>query len=134
MLEGEDAAALAFCLGYGTTNMVDCTQTATVFGAISMLSGVQVKDKAPTFVGGRMGRPEKAKRREMKPLVHVLFPVSLAGGSHRDLLEAAKQGPVFVEMVKRKCPNCKTYTLRVKCSNCGCATITEKVVLVAVKL
>ena len=91
-----------------------------------MLSGVQVKDKAPTFVGARMGRPEKAKRREMKPLVHVLFPVSLAGGSHRDLLEAAKQGHVFVDMVKRKCPNCKTYTLRVKCSNCGCDTVAEK--------
>ena len=102
LLEGEDAAALAFCLGYGTTNMVDCTQTATVFEAISLLSGVQVKDKSPTYVGARMGRPEKAKRREMKPLVHVLFPVSLAGGSHRDLLEAAKQGPVFVEMVKTK--------------------------------
>lgn len=125
LLEGEDAAALAFCLGYSTTNMVDSTQTATVFEAISLLSGVQVKNKAPTFVGARMGRPEKAKRREMKPLVHVLFPVSLAGGSHRDLLEAAKQGPVFVEMVKRKCPNCKTYTLRVKCSSCGCTTIAE---------
>jgi DNA polymerase II large subunit len=124
-LEGEDAAALAFCLGYGTTNMVDSTHTATVYEAISLLSGVQVKDKAPTFVGARMGRPEKAKRREMKPLVHVLFPVTLAGGSHRDLLEAAKQGPVFVEMVKRKCPSCKNYTLRVKCSSCGCATIAE---------
>jgi len=125
LLVGEDAAALAFCLGYGTTNMVDCSQTDTVHGAISLLSGVQVKDKAPTYVGGRMGRPEKAKRRDMKPLVHVLFPVTLAGGSHRDLLEAAKQGPVFVEMVKRKCPNCKNYTLKVKCSSCGCATIAE---------
>lgn len=124
-LEGEDAVALAFCLGYGTTKMVEGTQTATVLEAISLLSGVQVKDKAPTFVGARMGRPEKAKRREMKPLVHVLFPVSLAGGSHRDLLEAAKQGPVFVELTKRKCPNCKTYTLRVKCSSCGCDTIAE---------
>ena len=126
LLEGEDAAALAFCLGCGTTNTIEGTQTTSVFEAISMLSGVQVKDKAPTFVGARMGRPEKAKRREMKPLVHVLFPVSLAGGSHRDLLEAAKQGHVFVDMVKRKCPNCKTYTLRVKCFNCGCDTVAEK--------
>jgi DNA polymerase II large subunit len=73
-----------------------------------------------------MGRPEKAKRREMKPLVHVLFPVSLQGGSHRDLLEAAKQGHVFVEMVKRKCPNCKTYTRMIKCPNCGDETVEEK--------
>jgi DNA polymerase II large subunit len=73
-----------------------------------------------------MGRPEKAKRREMKPLVHLLFPVSLAGGTHRDLMEAAKQDHVFVELAKRKCPNCKTYTLRVKCDACGVETVPEK--------
>ena len=72
-----------------------------------------------------MGRPEKAKKRDMRPPVHVLFPVSLAGGTHRDLLEAAKHGPVFVEMVKRKCPNCKNYTSHIKCSNCGCETLPE---------
>ncbi len=126
LIEDEDAVAFAFCLGYGAAKEVDAAQTATVIETVSKLSGVQVKDKAPTYVGGRMGRPEKAKRREMKPLVHVLFPVSLAGGTHRDLLEAAKQDHVFVEMVKRKCPNCKTYTLRVKCPNCGCETVTEK--------
>jgi DNA polymerase II large subunit len=124
-VEEEDAFALAFSLGYGNTKAVEGDQATTVLEAVSLLSGVQIKDKAPTFVGARMGRPEKAKRREMKPLVHVLFPVSLAGGSHRDLLEAAKQGPVFVELAKRKCPNCKTYTSRVKCSSCGCDTVPE---------
>jgi DNA polymerase II large subunit len=126
LLEGEDAAVLAFCLGYGTPRMAETVQASSVLEAISFLSGVQVKDKAPTYVGGRMGRPEKAKRREMKPLVHLLFPVSLAGGTHRDLMEAAKKGPVFVELAKRKCPNCKTYTLRVKCVSCGCETVPEK--------
>ena len=85
-----------------------------------------MKDKSPTFVGGRMGRPEKAKRREMKPLVHVLFPVSLAGGSHRDLVEAAKKGPVVVEGSRRKWPSCKIFTFKVKCADCGCETIAEK--------
>jgi DNA polymerase II large subunit len=126
VLDGQEAAALAFCLGYDGTKTVDVTQTTSVLEAISLLAGVQIKDKAPTFVGGRMGRPEKAKHREMRPLVHVLFPVSLAGGTHRDLLEAAKQGPVFVQMVKRKCPNCKNYTSKIKCSTCDCDTITEK--------
>ena len=89
-LVGEDAAAFAFSLGYGKT--ANAVQATSVLELLSLLSGVQIKDKAPTYVGGRMGRPEKAKHREMKPLVHVLFPVSLAGGSHRDLMEAAKQG------------------------------------------
>ena len=122
LLEGEDAAAFAFSLGHGKTATAE---GATVLEALSFLSGVEVKDKAPTYVGGRMGRPEKAKRRDMKPLVHLLFPVALAGGSHRDLMEAAKQGPVFVELAKRKCPNCKNYTLRVKCASCGCETVAE---------
>jgi len=126
VLEGEDACAFAFCLGYGTSRIVEGSQVTSVLKAVSSLSGVEVKDKAPTFVGARMGRPEKAKRREMKPLVHVLFPVSLAGGSHRDLLEAAKKGPVFVEVSRRKCPSCKTFTFKVKCADCGCETISEK--------
>jgi DNA polymerase II large subunit len=124
VVTGEDAAALAFSLGYGK-NAPTFSDAPSVLAAVSLLSGVQVKDKAPTYVGGRMGRPEKAKRREMKPLVHVLFPVSLAGGSHRDLMEAAKKGPVFVEVTKRKCPNCKNYTLKVKCVSCGCETVPE---------
>jgi DNA polymerase II large subunit len=127
VLEGEDACAFAFSLGYGTSRTIESSQLESVLEAVSSLSGVEVKEKAPTFVGARMGRPEKAKRREMKPLVHVLFPVSLAGGSHRDLMEAAKKGPVFVEISKRKCPNCKTFTFKVKCADCGCETIAEKI-------
>ena len=125
LLEGEAATVLAFSLGYAKTNMMELSQNASVLEAISLFSGVQIKNKAPTYVGARMGRPEKAKRRDMKPPVHVLFPVSLSGGSHRDLLEAAKQGPVFVELIKRKCPECKTYTLKVKCNSCGCKTLPE---------
>jgi DNA polymerase II large subunit len=123
-LVGEDAATLAFTLGYGKMQTV---QASSPLELLSLLSGVQIKDKAPTYVGGRMGRPEKAKHREMKPLVHVLFPVGLKGGSHRDLMEASRQGPVFVELAKRKCPNCKSYTLKVKCPACDCETISEKI-------
>jgi DNA polymerase II large subunit len=126
VIEGEDACAFAFCLGYGTSRVVEDPSLDSVWEAVSLLSGVEVKEKAPVFVGARMGRPEKAKRREMKPLVHVLFPVSLAGGSHRDLVEAAKKGPVFVEVAKRKCPSCKTFTFKVKCNDCGCETVVEK--------
>ncbi len=125
IFEGENACALAFSLGYGASRKVESNQKS-VLKAISLLSGVEMIDKAPTFVGARMGRPEKAKKREMRPLVHVLFPVSLAGGSHRDLTEAAKKGPVFLEVSRRKCPSCETYTFKVKCADCGCETIAEK--------
>jgi DNA polymerase II large subunit len=126
LLADEEAAAVAFAFGYTTSRFTENLQATSVLELLSHLSGVQIKDKAPTYVGGRMGRPEKAKHREMRPNVHVLFPVSLAGGSHRDLLEAAKKTAVFVEMVKRKCPNCKTYTRKIRCETCGSQTVAEK--------
>jgi len=126
IISGEDAATLAFTLGYGTPRANKAIQASTVLEMLSKLSGVIIKDKAPTYVGGRMGRPEKAKHRDMRPLVHLLFPVGLDGGSHRDLCTAAKKGSVFVEMVKRKCPNCKTYTIKLKCELCGELTTHEK--------
>ena len=126
IIEGEDAHAFAFCIGYEISHDADFSSAKSILEAISLLSTVQVNEKAPTFVGARMGRPEKAKRREMKPLVHVLFPVGLAGGSQRDIVEAAKKEPIFVEVVKRKCPTCKTFTFRVKCPACGSETIREK--------
>ncbi|MBS7636170.1 DNA polymerase II large subunit [Candidatus Bathyarchaeota archaeon] len=125
VVEGDDACAFAFCLGIGKSN-VDFRQ-ADVFRTFEELCGVVVKDKASTFIGARMGRPEKAKRREMKPLVHVLFPLGLAGGSQRDALEAAKRGNVYVEVVKRKCPLCRTIALGRKCLACGSKTVLEYV-------
>ena len=125
VIEDEYAHVFAFCLGYGASREIDAS-AESVLKAIGSLSGVEVREKAPTFVGARMGRPEKAKRREMKPLVHVLFPVSLAGGSHRDIVEAAKKGPTFVEVVRRTCPSCKTFTFRPKCPQCECETVIEK--------
>jgi len=126
IIEGEDAHAFAFSLGHGISCNVDFSSAKSLLEAISLISGVQVREKAPTLVGARMGRPEKAKRREMKPLVHVLFPVGLAGGSQRDIVEAAKKGPIFVEVVRRKCPVCKTFTFGIRCPACGSETLYEK--------
>lgn len=127
IVEDEDAHAFAFCLGYNIVDCLNFSACKSVLDALSTISDFQVREKAPTFVGARMGRPEKAKGREMKPLVHVLFPVGLAGGSHRDLVEAGRHGPTVVEIVKRKCPSCKTFTSRVKCPSCGSETVVEKI-------
>jgi DNA polymerase II large subunit len=126
IIEGEDAHAFAFCLGFGKGDDLDFSSAGSVLESLGLLSGLQIKEKAPTFVGARMGRPEKAKRREMKPLVHVLFPVGLSGGSKRNLVEAAEHGATYVEVVKRKCLSCGTSTLRIKCPQCGSETVTEK--------
>ena len=42
--------------------------------AINKVSPVEIIAKAPTDLGGRVGRPEKTKERMMKPAPHALFP------------------------------------------------------------
>jgi DNA polymerase II large subunit len=125
-LKGEIAYAFCLNLGYGVSQKQEKTDSLSILDFISSISRIKIKDKAPTFVGARMGRPEKAKRREMRPLVHVLFPVGLSGGPRRDLIKASKNGPIFINIVKRKCPECKSFTSKIKCCNCGSTTIIEK--------
>ena len=123
-LENDEAYIFAFCLGfYAPQSRI--MRSKFVCEIIEGLSGVAVREKAPTFVGARMGRPEKAKRRAMRPLVHVLFPVGLAGGSRRNLAEAMSKAAIEVELVERQCPDCRVETLRTKCPNCGAETTLQ---------
>ncbi len=124
-LSGDDAYAFAMCLGWSAPDVpIDVSKTPVEI--IEALSRVVVREKAPTFLGARMGRPEKAKRREMRPLVHALFPIGLSGGSKRNIVEAMKEGSIHVDLVKRRCPRCNQITFRVKCPSCGTNTFVER--------
>ena len=123
-VENEEAYILSFCLGLHAPK-ARISRVKSVFEAIEALTGVTVREKAPTFIGARMGRPEKAKRREMRPRVHVLFPVGLAGGPQRNLVDAVSKGAIEVELVRRRCPKCQISTHRVKCPRCGEKTVLE---------
>ena len=91
--------------------------------AVERLSGIPQRDRAGSFVGARMGRPEKAAQREMSPPVNLLFPVGMSGGASRDLVAAAKNGgkPV-VELVVRRCPSCGAKTWKNLCPECRVPT------------
>jgi len=91
--------------------------------AVEAISGIPQRDKAGSFIGARMGRPEKAAQREMSPPVNVLFPIADAGGSTRDLVAAAKNGrKTSVELCTRKCPECGEVTWKERCPQCGVLT------------
>jgi DNA polymerase II large subunit len=98
-----------------------------VLEVLSHISGVEILEKGGTYIGARMGRPEKAKRREMSPLVHVLFPVGLSGGPQRNLVEAAKKEVIEVDIVRRRCLECNTTTYENLCPNCGGDTKLDKI-------
>ncbi len=125
-IESGDAQVFAFCLGLQSPKRrIDPGRA--VLEIIERLSGIQVREKAPTLVGARMGRPEKARRREMRPMVHVLFPAGMAGGSRRDLVRAADKGVIDVDLIRRRCPECHEVTFKVWCQKCGEETVLEKV-------
>lgn len=125
-VENDEAHALAFCLGLNAPKG-RVIRTKSITEIVEELTGVILRTKAPTLIGARMGRPEKAKRREMKPLVHVLFPVGSAGGSQRNLVDASGKVLIEVELVRRRCPDCQSLTFQIKCPRCGSETVIEVV-------
>jgi len=89
---------------------------------ISTYSQIFIKNKSSTSIGVRIGRPEKAAPRQMKPPTHVLFPISDKGGPTRDLLKASRSPNFFTNIFNRKCPNCEEPSIGIKCSKCGTKT------------
>ncbi|ASJ01623.1 DNA-directed DNA polymerase II large subunit [Thermococcus gorgonarius] len=92
----------------------------TVIDIINENNRIKLRDRGISWIGARMGRPEKAKERKMKPPVQVLFPIGLAGGSSRDIKKAAEEGKVAsVEIAFFKCPNCGHVGPEHLCPRCG---------------
>ncbi len=92
----------------------------TVIDIINENNRIKLRDRGISWIGARMGRPEKAKERKMKPPVQVLFPIGLAGGSSRDIKKAAEAGKVSsVEIAFFKCPSCGHVGPEHLCPRCG---------------
>lgn len=98
----------------------------TYINALEVLQeiGLKIYDKYTIFIGARMGRPEKAKRREMKPLVHVLFPIGEAGKTTRSAIQAMDKEKVFeIEASSMFCKKCRKLTFYPFCPSCKSRTV-----------
>lgn len=103
-----------------TTERLEAEDERDVMLLLEKVAGFPVRRKAPTWIGSKMGRPEKAKPREMDPPPHLLFPVGQAGGPTRSLLKAASsREELRVELANLKCPSCGTLGITRKCPSCG---------------
>ncbi|EQD31897.1 DNA polymerase II, large subunit DP2 [mine drainage metagenome] len=91
---------------------------------IGIISGIEIKAKAPTRIGARMGRPEKAGDRKMKPKVHMLFPLENLGEARRLLSNALKNssGSYEAEFLARRCSGCNSEVPVPTCPYCGSHT------------
>ena len=114
--------------GDSIDNVTEIIDTDDSLKLISHLSGIEVKNKAPTRIGASMGRPEKANERRMKPPPNVLFPLGEAGGSQRLVNTAlksssqsgfsrGKHGIIEIEAQLRYCKECQKETIAIRCCN-----------------
>ena len=104
------------------TDRFDLLETAkegeSTVSFVSRLTGLKIRERAPFRIGARMGRPEKADVRKMKPPPHVLFPLGTYGSNQRLFSKAAQKGEIEVEAGKRRCSKCGKVTHRISCI-CG---------------
>ncbi len=98
---------------------------------ISKISGIKIRDKAGTFIGARMGRPEASGEREMKGRPHTLFPIGNSGGNARSINKAClvseKSGGIEIEVAAFRCPKCREIGPFYYCHKCNTRTLPIRV-------
>jgi DNA polymerase II large subunit len=86
---------------------------------VSAIATYPLRNKAGTFIGSRMGRPEKAKMRKMKTSPHGLFSVGTEGGKGHLLQECLDKGEIMTEAPIYYCASCKRKSPYGVCHKCG---------------
>ena len=75
----------------------------SVLEIVNEMCEVEIRDKAGSFIGARMGRPEKAKLRKLVGSPNGLFPVGEQGGRLKSVQDAVGVGFVESEFPAYKC-------------------------------
>lgn len=79
---------------------------------------IEIRDKCGTFIGARMGRPEKAKMRKLTGSPHILFPVGKEGGKFRSFQAALDKGVITAQFAPFYCKRCKRESVFSICEVC----------------
>ncbi|MHA2251048.1 MAG: DNA polymerase II large subunit [Candidatus Kariarchaeaceae archaeon] len=101
------------------------SKNGNTIDVINEISEVKVKDKGGTTVGARMGRPEKAKARMMKPQLHGLFPLGSDKKVGRTLSKAIEEPYVKVKLGNRYCTSCNIAQYQLFCKECKQPTVLQ---------
>ncbi|MCI0503691.1 DNA polymerase II large subunit [Candidatus Micrarchaeota archaeon] len=139
ILEGDDAYAVLASFGAITGGAMDFSafdnaapSQKTPLEAVNALSRIRIKPKAPTYIGARMGRPEKAKERKMDGSPHVLFPTGSfknrsISKTYRTLKGREGEKSVNLEVSRMRCVKCRKLGYYRRCDTCGERAIEERV-------
>ena len=126
VLEEETATALLANLGVATIEelrnnmkvMESAVGDAETLTIVNRLSKLRIRDKCGTFIGARMGRPEKAKIRKLTSSPHSLFPVGSEGGKYRSIQSALQKGYINAQYTPYYCRNCRREGVFSVCEYC----------------
>lgn len=138
VIEGDWARVIALNLQLETktteeiSEIIKSNQGTDALSALNLFSLITIRDKGGTFIGARMGRPEKAKMRALTGSPHSLFPVGDEGGRLRSIQAAILSGNITADFPINLCKNCGKETIfnvcemceshtkrRYYCKNCG---------------
>ena len=108
-----------------TASFSSVSADQTALDVINSVSSIKLRDKAGTFIGARMGRPEKAKMREMTGSPQVMFPVGEEGDRLRSFQSAMEAGKIKSQFPLFYCTTCNTETIYSKCERCGLTCIKK---------
>ena len=86
---------------------------------LNSINSIKIKDKAGTFIGARMGRPEKAKMRHMTGSPQVMFPVGEEGDRLRSFQSSIKAGKIRSAFPLFFCEQCQIQMIYPHCEECG---------------
>jgi DNA polymerase II large subunit len=91
---------------------------------VCALSGITIRDKSPTYIGARMGRPEKAKERMMEGKPHVLFPSASPRDRsltkrYKSLKARERERTINADIARFRCGGCGISTFYPRCHSCG---------------
>ncbi|MDD7424804.1 MAG: DNA polymerase II large subunit [Candidatus Methanomethylophilaceae archaeon] len=140
-IDGRYTLPLIECLGLSAdeNRIVASTELSgeDSLGAISKALGIEVRARAISRIGMRMGRPEKAKDRKGAPVQHGIFAVTNEVNNKKDIIATIddlkrvssndnKDKLISPVMGRRSCPQCGGVTFRTWCRNCGSHTNPEK--------
>lgn len=127
VLEKKEATVLLYTLGCATPDdlkkrAISVRQLPAVTTALEVLGTfcpTRLHDKAGTFIGARMGRPEKAKMRHLTGSPQVMFPVGEEGDRLRSFQSALGEGKVRSTFPLWYCSACQRRMVYRRCEECG---------------
>ncbi|NYZ77301.1 DNA polymerase II large subunit [Candidatus Micrarchaeota archaeon] len=139
VLDGENGYAVLASLGMLDGDKIDSArfdalwnENRDALGLVNEISGVKIKAWAPTYIGARMGRPEKAKERMMAGKPHVLFPTSSfknrsISKQYRMLKDREAGRTINTDLARLRCGQCGALTFYRRCHACGGKASVETV-------